>query len=168
MTQQQHRIPLEIDVQIILFSCSCCFQVCNQCKSSFGVLLWRHHCRICGVIFCDGCLQRVLVQNASGGGKDDGRESLQTVCSWCLNVSIHSFPVWTFFCTQPSSWYCVACIVVLLTLPPLPFRTAYVHLHLPEWPIFLLRKGSLTASSAICGCSSKARSNTNITTAPSA
>ncbi len=36
-------------------------------------------------------MQRVPVKNALGGGKDDGRESLQTVCDVCINVSVRCF-----------------------------------------------------------------------------
>ncbi len=28
---------------------------CNDCASSFGVLTRRHHCRVCGKLFCDRC-----------------------------------------------------------------------------------------------------------------
>eukprot|EP00008_Paramoeba_atlantica_P004070 CAMPEP_0201475130 /NCGR_PEP_ID=MMETSP0151_2-20130828/590_1 /ASSEMBLY_ACC=CAM_ASM_000257 /TAXON_ID=200890 /ORGANISM="Paramoeba atlantica, Strain 621/1 / CCAP 1560/9" /LENGTH=199 /DNA_ID=CAMNT_0047855145 /DNA_START=120 /DNA_END=719 /DNA_ORIENTATION=- len=30
-------------------------QVCMSCKDEFGLLNRRHHCRICGKIFCDKC-----------------------------------------------------------------------------------------------------------------
>jgi hypothetical protein len=28
---------------------------CTNCKTAFGVTTWRHHCRKCGLIFCDAC-----------------------------------------------------------------------------------------------------------------
>mmetsp|Transcript_9479 Transcript_9479/g.15594 ORF Transcript_9479/g.15594 Transcript_9479/m.15594 type:complete len:329 (-) Transcript_9479:688-1674(-) len=28
---------------------------CNDCYVEFGSLCWRHHCRVCGKIFCDTC-----------------------------------------------------------------------------------------------------------------
>lgn len=31
---------------------------CGQCGSNFSLFLRRHHCRLCGGVFCDGCTQR--------------------------------------------------------------------------------------------------------------
>eukprot|EP01045_Picozoa_sp_COSAG04_P034941 COSAG04_NODE_7862_length_1055_cov_1.481172_1_plen_301_part_10 len=28
---------------------------CADCMQSFGVFLWKHHCRFCGEVFCDAC-----------------------------------------------------------------------------------------------------------------
>jgi hypothetical protein len=29
--------------------------VCNLCAVSFGPARWKHHCRLCGTVFCDSC-----------------------------------------------------------------------------------------------------------------
>jgi len=28
---------------------------CNSCRRPFDLMLRRHHCRKCGLVFCDGC-----------------------------------------------------------------------------------------------------------------
>jgi len=28
---------------------------CKLCRSIFGAMVWRHHCRSCGGVFCEGC-----------------------------------------------------------------------------------------------------------------
>jgi hypothetical protein len=30
---------------------------CNKCKDTFGMFVRRHHCRMCGKVFCAGCSQ---------------------------------------------------------------------------------------------------------------
>jgi FYVE zinc finger len=38
---------------------------CLECKSSFNLLLRRHHCRRCGGLFCDNCTsKRILIPDA--------------------------------------------------------------------------------------------------------
>ncbi|KAJ1437641.1 hypothetical protein B484DRAFT_416503, partial [Ochromonadaceae sp. CCMP2298] len=32
---------------------------CPTCNEEFGMLLWKHHCRKCGKIFCDACTASV-------------------------------------------------------------------------------------------------------------
>lgn len=29
--------------------------LCRKCKTEFGLLAWKHHCRACGKVFCDFC-----------------------------------------------------------------------------------------------------------------
>ena len=29
--------------------------MCRNCKTEFGLLAWKHHCRACGKVFCDFC-----------------------------------------------------------------------------------------------------------------
>lgn len=33
-------------------------RVCLRCGMAFGLLLWRHHCRICGLLVCNPCSLR--------------------------------------------------------------------------------------------------------------
>ncbi|KAJ1904030.1 hypothetical protein LPJ81_002733 [Coemansia sp. IMI 209127] len=47
--------------------------VCHQCSRRFTLFLRRHHCRRCGLVFCDTCSQRRIllsapVTAAQGGG----------------------------------------------------------------------------------------------------
>ena len=28
---------------------------CSSCKNKFTILRWKHHCRVCGDVFCDNC-----------------------------------------------------------------------------------------------------------------
>ncbi len=32
-------------------------KACHKCKTTFGIVTRRHHCRVCGRIFCDTCSQ---------------------------------------------------------------------------------------------------------------
>ncbi|KAJ2619032.1 hypothetical protein GGI26_006152 [Coemansia sp. RSA 1358] len=36
-------------------------QICHQCSRRFTLFLRRHHCRRCGLVFCDSCSQRRLL-----------------------------------------------------------------------------------------------------------
>eukprot|EP00055_Hartaetosiga_balthica_P007580 m.26254 g.26254 ORF g.26254 m.26254 type:complete len:590 (+) comp5842_c0_seq1:108-1877(+) len=36
------------------------FSVCLVCQAKFGITLHRHHCRLCGRVFCDKCLFRSI------------------------------------------------------------------------------------------------------------
>merc|ERR1711964_883190 len=31
---------------------------CQQCFAAFGVFVWKHHCRVCGRVVCDGCSRK--------------------------------------------------------------------------------------------------------------
>jgi hypothetical protein len=69
---------------------------CNGCKRPFGLLLRKHHCRMCGLIFCADCskyrhamgLATVRVCNAcrpdvKGIPRTDSRQSLMSDCPSC-------------------------------------------------------------------------------------
>lgn len=30
-------------------------EFCRDCHVKFGPTLWKHHCRSCGGVFCEGC-----------------------------------------------------------------------------------------------------------------
>eukprot|EP01100_Stratorugosa_tubuloviscum_P010245 TRINITY_DN4375_c0_g1_i1.p1 TRINITY_DN4375_c0_g1~~TRINITY_DN4375_c0_g1_i1.p1 ORF type:complete len:1161 (+),score=613.34 TRINITY_DN4375_c0_g1_i1:148-3630(+) len=36
-------------------------KACTNCKSSFGIFSRKHHCRLCGLIFCDKCTANKVV-----------------------------------------------------------------------------------------------------------
>lgn len=43
-------IPLMVDDQSMAS--------CGQCRSNFSLFVRRHHCRLCGLVFCDTCSQK--------------------------------------------------------------------------------------------------------------
>eukprot|EP01094_Clydonella_sp_ATCC50884_P010974 TRINITY_DN20792_c0_g1_i1.p1 TRINITY_DN20792_c0_g1~~TRINITY_DN20792_c0_g1_i1.p1 ORF type:complete len:477 (-),score=180.96 TRINITY_DN20792_c0_g1_i1:393-1784(-) len=55
---------------------------CNRCRSAFGLLTRRHHCRACGLIFCNACCneQRLLPPAYKVPG-------LQRVCIGCAETN---------------------------------------------------------------------------------
>jgi hypothetical protein len=52
---------------------------CMMCSAAFGLLRWKHHCRLCGNLICHDCSSTVTVvatlpedalYNAKGGPSD--------------------------------------------------------------------------------------------------
>lgn len=43
-------LPVMIDDRTVL--------ECVRCGRAFGIFVRRHHCRLCGNVFCDGCTQQ--------------------------------------------------------------------------------------------------------------
>jgi len=39
---------------------------CHHCEAQFTLLLRRHHCRVCGRIFCGRCTQQTLLLTPPG------------------------------------------------------------------------------------------------------
>jgi hypothetical protein len=59
---------------------------CNGCSKKFGLLRFRlrHHCRKCGLLFCDECAPtKTFIPEL------DEIEKEVTVCNGCLNLPIH-------------------------------------------------------------------------------
>lgn len=58
-------------------------KACYECEAPFTMLVRRHHCRICGRIFCSNC----TVTSAPGSGKGDSPaaagQSWQRMCNYC-------------------------------------------------------------------------------------
>ncbi|KAG5476719.1 hypothetical protein CUR178_03892 [Leishmania enriettii] len=46
---------------------------CGQCGTAFSFFLRRHHCRLCGDVFCDACTQRRATLPATVTGDGDAR-----------------------------------------------------------------------------------------------
>jgi FYVE zinc finger len=46
----------------------------RQCNADFGLLVWRHHCRLCGGSFCHSCSSKTLplITAGSGGSSSNG------------------------------------------------------------------------------------------------
>mmetsp|Transcript_6485 Transcript_6485/g.14177 ORF Transcript_6485/g.14177 Transcript_6485/m.14177 type:complete len:413 (-) Transcript_6485:92-1330(-) len=60
---------------------------CTSCEGGFGLLRWRHHCRSCGLIFCDACLPHTspVPAPAVAPGADVPKEKdLLRVCKDCF------------------------------------------------------------------------------------
>jgi hypothetical protein len=51
-------------------------KVCYECEDPFTIILRRHHCRICGRVFCHKCTQNSLPSSTSSTG-------LVRVCNYC-------------------------------------------------------------------------------------
>lgn len=55
--------------------------MCYNCESSFGLLKRKHHCRICGQIFCYKCSDNVLPGKLLGQSGKSIR-----ACDFCYNL----------------------------------------------------------------------------------
>jgi hypothetical protein len=53
---------------------------CPSCRGVFTTLKRRHHCRLCGDVFCDGCSSGRAVLPLEG---EEFNKSVR-VCDWCL------------------------------------------------------------------------------------
>ncbi|KAJ3312054.1 1-phosphatidylinositol-3-phosphate 5-kinase [Boothiomyces sp. JEL0838] len=53
---------------------------CYDCKAAFNTFRRRHHCRICGQIFCHKCASSIV------SGKRFGYQGEMRVCDFCLKV----------------------------------------------------------------------------------
>ncbi|CAK1544870.1 unnamed protein product [Leptosia nina] len=53
---------------------------CYECAARFGALRRRHHCRVCGQIFCSRCCSQRVPGQIFGCGGD------LRVCTYCCNV----------------------------------------------------------------------------------
>jgi hypothetical protein len=53
-------------------------KACYECEAPFGLLVRRHHCRICGRIFCANC-----TANSVPPPRDSPDQQWQRVCNYC-------------------------------------------------------------------------------------
>jgi hypothetical protein len=53
-------------------------KACYECETPFGLLVRRHHCRICGRIFCANC-----TGNSVPPPRDSPDQQWQRVCNYC-------------------------------------------------------------------------------------
>lgn len=56
---------------------------CAHCSSAFGLLLWRHHCRRCGGVFCDACSSKTVELPQF---KEYYGPGVHRVCNSCANA----------------------------------------------------------------------------------
>ena len=57
-------------------------EICFKCLSKFSLLFRRHHCYICGNVFCKNCLNKIIQLTESANSK-----SIK-VCEYCHSMSI--------------------------------------------------------------------------------
>ena len=58
--------------------------VCYKCELPFSLLRRRHHCRVCGLIFCRACSARTV--------KVFGQQGAVRVCDSCYDIARSSRP----------------------------------------------------------------------------
>jgi len=57
---------------------------CFGCQTTFGAFVWKHHCRACGLIFCDYCTRdRALFTPATGVYDESYQQKEKRVCGSC-------------------------------------------------------------------------------------
>jgi hypothetical protein len=71
------------------------FTACRACKKKFSGFLrsGKHHCRLCGHVFCDNCTKNRLSIKAplSSNGRLAGEHQGQRVCDTCFNKKFREF-----------------------------------------------------------------------------
>ncbi|GBB85059.1 hypothetical protein RclHR1_11630001 [Rhizophagus clarus] len=58
---------------------------CYDCKATFTMLRRKHHCRICGQIFCSKCASNLIP------GGNFSHEGLMRVCNFCLKYMMREY-----------------------------------------------------------------------------
>ncbi|ODV64442.1 FYVE zinc finger domain-containing protein [Ascoidea rubescens DSM 1968] len=58
---------------------------CSNCLTSFTILNRKHHCRLCGKIFCFKCLDKIISLDPDLNFKFDGTGIESKVCQSCYN-----------------------------------------------------------------------------------
>ncbi|KAK0398225.1 hypothetical protein QR680_002483 [Steinernema hermaphroditum] len=54
-------------------------EVCFRCRTQFGLITRKHHCRACGQVFCDRCSSKQMIL------PNFGIEKMVRVCDTCFN-----------------------------------------------------------------------------------
>ena len=62
---------------------------CHNCKNMFGLFNRRHHCRICGNIFCNNCSNNILNTNIKQNDKE--LIKIEDYLLECLNTKINIY-----------------------------------------------------------------------------
>eukprot|EP00127_Corallochytrium_limacisporum_P004387 Clim_evm21s159 gene=Clim_evmTU21s159 len=58
-------------------------ECCNDCQATFTTFRRRHHCRLCGLVFCWRCCSQYL--NGSDFGPEAPAFSIR-ICNWCSHA----------------------------------------------------------------------------------
>ncbi|KAH9314030.1 hypothetical protein KI387_022657, partial [Taxus chinensis] len=61
-------------------------RVCYECDSQFTVFHRRHHCRICGRVFCSKCTQNTIPVSLDGRGSGGKEGERIKVCNFCFKI----------------------------------------------------------------------------------
>lgn len=63
-------------------------RMCYECESQFTIFNRRHHCRICGKVFCGKCTNNNIPAPVSTGSPRRGYEENERVrvCNYCFKV----------------------------------------------------------------------------------
>eukprot|EP01060_Flectonema_neradi_P033101 TRINITY_DN544_c2_g1_i1.p1 TRINITY_DN544_c2_g1~~TRINITY_DN544_c2_g1_i1.p1 ORF type:complete len:664 (+),score=101.02 TRINITY_DN544_c2_g1_i1:130-2121(+) len=63
---------------------------CNECLSKFTLVVRRHHCRICGLIFCDSCCPKsACTSSGSLSSSSSSGILLERACYSCNKLPSH-------------------------------------------------------------------------------
>ena len=57
---------------------------CSRCKAQFTVMFRRHHCRLCGEVFCGNCANAFVELEITPDIWKDSLASIERVCVGCL------------------------------------------------------------------------------------
>ncbi|GLJ13693.1 hypothetical protein SUGI_0218340 [Cryptomeria japonica] len=60
-------------------------RVCYECDSQFTIFNRRHHCRICGRVFCRKCTQNTIPVPSDGRSSGEEGERIR-VCNFCFKI----------------------------------------------------------------------------------
>jgi len=79
-------------------------KVCKACGVTFSTFKRRHHCRLCGEIFCDGCTKNetIVLNPLTEKGREIGVKTKQRVCDKCFAKT----PTWLTKTGRYSYFYC--------------------------------------------------------------
>lgn len=58
-------------------------KACYECETPFSMLVRRHHCRICGRIFCANCTVTPAAAGAGKGESAPAGQSWARICNYC-------------------------------------------------------------------------------------
>ena len=81
--------PVAMDASHPLWVADEARDTCADCGAVWSLLVWRHHCRHCGGVFCGDCTAATfpLLPSATSSEPPD-TPIPQRVCKSCLEVSI--------------------------------------------------------------------------------
>ncbi|KAF6260565.1 hypothetical protein COO60DRAFT_884435 [Scenedesmus sp. NREL 46B-D3] len=58
-------------------------RACYECETPFSVFVRRHHCRICGRIFCSSCTFNSIPATQDAAAPANGEQAWLRVCNYC-------------------------------------------------------------------------------------
>lgn len=61
-------------------------RMCYECESQFTIFNRRHHCRICGKVFCGRCTLNTILAPVNSHGRGHHENERVRVCNYCFKV----------------------------------------------------------------------------------